>query len=437
MQVFMRSFARFTHTMFRAFFIVALVATASVALSGSSRAANGDQLRQITGDRGSAGGCSINTGIAFDGTNLLLSCWYDNKIVAVSPADGHFVTSHAITGVNGMGAIAYDGVGHVLWVCSLHSDVGRVNLATNTYTKAFTSAGCTDGLAYDGKDGTIWTSADAAYTTQHYTSAGVQINSYSNSGLLGNCGNSGIAVGGDLLYLANNGCSEIYRVAKDFSSSTLFATFSRRLEDLECDDLTFASQGKAAIWSIDAYDTILNAWEIPAGSCNFGGGVTTAQPTPEPTRPQVTATSPSCGLAVITATGVTPGLPHQIVVTPSAGGTPIIANIATDASQKVTATIPTGGGTFDVFVRMTSNQVTVTNTVILKVAACAVATPTPTPTPKPATPTPAPTPTPTPAPIAQLPSTGTGGDNGTPIAALAAIALALAAFALRKRDSRT
>jgi hypothetical protein len=28
---------------------------------------------------------AIGTGIAFDGTNLLLSCWSDNTIVEVSP----------------------------------------------------------------------------------------------------------------------------------------------------------------------------------------------------------------------------------------------------------------------------------------------------------------------------------------------------------------
>ena len=91
-------------------------------------------------------------------------------------------------------------------------------------------------------------------------------------GKIGNSMNSGIAVGGAKLYLANNGGQQIYEVAKDFSTFTLFASFPRRLEDLECDNITFLPDGKAAIWSNDAYDNTLNAWEIPFGVCLFGGG---------------------------------------------------------------------------------------------------------------------------------------------------------------------
>lgn len=200
---------------------------------------------------------------------------------------------------------------------------------------------------------------------------------------------------------------------------------------------TYTSNGTTGTDTITATATISGNdgahTQVSDTATKIWGGATT--PTAPPSQTQVSATSPSCGQAVIEATGVTPGLPHQIVVTPSTGGTPIIANVSADASQKVGATIITGGGTFTVFVRMTSNQVTVSNTVIFTVAPCVVATPTPTPTP--ATPTPKlATPTPTPAPIAQLPSTATGGDSGLPIAALAAIAIALAAFALR-RYSRT
>jgi hypothetical protein len=40
---------------------------------------------------------------------------------------------------------------------------------------------------------------------------------------------------------------------------------------MECDNITFASSGKTVMWSQDAYDNILTAYEIPAGSCGFGG----------------------------------------------------------------------------------------------------------------------------------------------------------------------
>lgn len=328
--------------------IIALVLSASVYASKPAVAADGDQLRQITADRGPAGSCSINTGIAFDGTNLLLSCWYDSNIVAVSPADGHFVAVHAITGVGGMGALAWDNGRHLLWACSLYSSVGTVNLVTNTFTPVFNSAGCTDGLAYDGSDDTIWSSADAASTTQHYTIAGVLLNSYSNSGLIGGCGNSGIAVGGNLLYLANNGCSQIYRVNKTFTTSTFFATFPRRLEDLECDNLTFAAQGKGAMWSIDAYDTILNAWEIPAGSCAFGGGDTTP---------------PTCVLTAVLA-----GPPKQIQITVRDTGSGL-ASIVVTSSVNANTPVPafTVGTTDPVVVTSTKINQTLAASVSLRV----------------------------------------------------------------------
>ncbi len=239
--------------------------------AGAAGAANGDNLRTITADTSGTACPSIGTGLAFDGTNLLLSCWFDNKIVAINPANGSQVSIHTISGASGFGALAWDNGRGLLWACQdAGSEVGTINLTTNTFTPVFNSLGCTDGLAYDGSDDTIWSSADVSPTDEHYTPTGTLIMSFVNGGKIGGCGNSGIAVGGPNLYLANDGCSQIYTVAKDFSTSTLFASFPRRLEDLECDNVTFDPVG--AIWSKDAYDNILNAWEIPAGSCLFGGG---------------------------------------------------------------------------------------------------------------------------------------------------------------------
>jgi uncharacterized repeat protein (TIGR01451 family) len=251
--------------------VLLAVLLAGLFLTGVGTAASGDSLRTITADTTGTACPNIGTGLAFDGTNLLLSCWNDNKIVAVSPADGHQIAIHSISGGSGFGALAWDNVRHLLWACNFHgTEVGTINLTTDTYTAAFSSLGCTDGLAYDGSDDTIWSSADVSPTDEHYTPGGTLLMQFSNVGKIGGCGNSGIAVGGAKLYLANNGCSQIYEVAKDFSTSTLFASFPARLEDLECDNLTFFPKG--AIWSKDAFDNILNAWEIPADSCLFGGG---------------------------------------------------------------------------------------------------------------------------------------------------------------------
>lgn len=248
-----------------------------------AQAVPGDNLRTIIADRtgtacasfdpdGNHGG--VGVGIAFDGTNLLISCSDDNTITVVRPSDGSQVQIHNVSGTTQLGALAWDSGRGLLWACSGFGDrlVGTIDLTTDQFTSVFESQGCFDGLAYDASDDTLWSGEDVAESVEHYTTAGTLLSSNTVTGMIGSCGKSGIAVGGAKLYVANNGCSEIYEIAKDFSSSVLFAQFPARLEDLECDNVTFATDGKAAIWSTDAYDNILNAWEIPTGACLFGGG---------------------------------------------------------------------------------------------------------------------------------------------------------------------
>ena len=246
------------------------VVLCALAWSGVASAANGDLLRQIHADQ-SGTACvngGIGVGLAFDGTNLLVSCYYDSTIVAVSPVDGHQISVHHILGATALGALAWDNGRGVVWACSGFNTVGTINLNTDVFLPAFAGPGCFDGLAYDGSDDTIWTSPDATNSVTHSTTSGTQLATYSPPLP---CGNSGIAVGGPLLYLATDGCQSIYTSPKDFSAApTFFASFPARLEDMECDNLDFPGVG--AMWSKDAYDTTLNAWEIPNGSCIFGGG---------------------------------------------------------------------------------------------------------------------------------------------------------------------
>ncbi|MBS3109727.1 hypothetical protein J4227_04325 [Candidatus Woesearchaeota archaeon] len=236
----------------------------------AASAVPGDNLRQIIGAYSEP--CGINTGIAFDGTNLLMSCWSHNVLDVLSPADGSLVGTVTVPGYDGLMAMAWDASRNKLWMCAEHNDVILVDTSDGSSVFMFTAPNsCTDGLAYDGSDDTVWTSGDVHSTIYHYQTDGTEIGSFSMSGKIGSCGNSGIAVGGDKLYLANNGCSQIYEASKDLSSSVLFASFPERLEDMECDDITFAGDGVGAIWSQDAYDRIINAYEIPQGQCGFGG----------------------------------------------------------------------------------------------------------------------------------------------------------------------
>jgi hypothetical protein len=254
----------------------AALAVVAGLLTGVARAADGDPLASF--DASATAGIpfcqvGVGTGIAFDGTDLLLSCWGSNVLQRVDPVTHLSHGSVTVAGGSDFGALAYDATRDRVWACQSFSTVVRIDLGTLSLDPGVSLpvAGCVDGLAYDATDDTLWTSPDADGTDYHYRTDGTPIASFANAGRLGACGNSGIAVGGDKLYLANNGCSQIYQVAKDFTSSSLLSTFPRRIEDLECDEMTFAP--KAAIWSVDAYDRELNAWEIPAGSCNHGGGV--------------------------------------------------------------------------------------------------------------------------------------------------------------------
>jgi len=212
----------------------------SMAMAGSpgvASAANGDNLRTIIADRGGAACTStdasgshsgVGVGIAFDGTNLLLSCAEDGNIVAVSPGDGSHVATHLVAGISNFGALAWDNGHKLLWACTDSTSVGTIDLTANTFTPKFEVAGCFDGLAYDAADDTIWASPDAFTTVYHYSSGGTLIESFPVS--LGGFGNSGIAVGGPLLYLANNGGSQIYTSDKAFSTPpALFASFPRRI----------------------------------------------------------------------------------------------------------------------------------------------------------------------------------------------------------------
>jgi hypothetical protein len=329
--------------------VVAAAMLATTVIASPVAAVNGDLLRTITADKTGAL-CSIQTGVGFNGTNLLLSCWYNNTILVTSPVDGSQVAAHSITGASGFGALAWDSSTSLLWACNMGTggyEVGTISLVTDTYTPVFQSQGCIDGLAYDGSDNTIWASYDAAPTVQHYTTSGTLLSSHSIS-LGGTATNSGIAVGGTNLYLANDGSSQIYTVAKDFSTETLFATFPARLEDMECDNVSFP--GKTVIWSQDAYDSILNAYEIPNGSCNFGGGVSgSISLTP------ATATNPAGTHHTVTAHVTSGGAPlaSQVVTFTVTGqnagatGTCVPASCATDATGNVTFTYLDANGAGD------------------------------------------------------------------------------------------
>jgi uncharacterized repeat protein (TIGR01451 family) len=233
-----------------------------------TRAATGDTLGQIT----AGGSCSpYNVGLTFDGTDLFVSCYGNNLIDIISPADGSLVGQITVSGESILGALSYDPSRSRLWVCNGAERVLLVNPADGSVEASFASNGCIDGLAYDGLDDTLWAGPDQDCDVTHYDTDGTVIAVFDACPLLGGRGKSGIAVAGGKLYVANASFGEVYQVEKDFSaSSLLFGSGGVWLEDLECDDVTFAP--KSALWIQDAFDRVLTAVEIPTGACPFGGG---------------------------------------------------------------------------------------------------------------------------------------------------------------------
>lgn len=255
------------------------IETGALPAWGGPQLAPGDAVRNISGAYSQP--CSINVGIAFDGTNLLMSCYNHPTLDVLSTTDGSLVGTLTVPGVAGVGAMAYDAANGTIWICTDPFNYGSARVAeydpvTQSVLRSFLPpTGCADGLAYDGTDGTLYMSWDVeAYVHHVDPSTGTQIRQVEVRSLMGGFyGSSGIATGGPSIFLANNGGSQIWEAPKDFSSSSLFATFPRRIEDLECDDVTFAPD-IAVIWQQDAYDRLINAFEIPAGACPFGGGGT-------------------------------------------------------------------------------------------------------------------------------------------------------------------
>jgi hypothetical protein len=253
---------------------------AATAASAAAEAVPGTVLRTIgePGDRCRAPG----GGVAFDGTSLLTSCEGGAVIEALSPADGSVVTTYRISGADSFGALAWDRTRGLLWAC--HGGAGtdtvvyQIDLAARTATPKVTGVpGCRTGLAYDGADDTLWLGPDDGPTLYHYSVAGERLGAFAlNLGSRepeGPCDNAGIAVGGGDVFLSNDGCSQLYRTHRtDPAAVELVANTDQvQLGDLECDDVTFAGHGQAAIWSRNPSGGALTAFELDAGGCGYGG----------------------------------------------------------------------------------------------------------------------------------------------------------------------
>jgi len=254
-----------------------------------AHAAVGDVVSSVVFDTPCSSG--VGVGIAFDGTNLWYSCAKSHTDLYRAGTDGVVTASYSING--GLGALAYDagrngiwagpGIGRAradaVWFISL--DAGK-NVVGFALVGNVPEAGLLDdGLAYDGLTDDLYFSTDSSVTISHYDvvpgsppTVGVHLDDFAWGG--SGCFNSGLAIGGTLLYEGSDGCNHVWVVDKvsklpafDFPTSI----GAIRDEDLECDEITFAGIGKEVMWSIEAFEPRqAGAYEIPAGSCKHGGG---------------------------------------------------------------------------------------------------------------------------------------------------------------------
>ena len=147
-----------------------------------------------------------------------------------------------------------------------------------------------DGIGYDGTDDSLWISGDVSTVIDHVKASDgspatpAQITPKNAAG--GDLGSiRGVIVGsGDLLYLGQNGNSQIVQVKK--SDGAFIAVFASpggtRDEGLECDPVNFAP--KLALWSREFETASAAVIELAPGTCSCGG---------VPVTPRITAQVPT------------------------------------------------------------------------------------------------------------------------------------------------
>jgi len=260
----------------------------------TASAATGDHVGSVTFSVDCTNSSNLGVGIAYDGTNLWYSC-YDQStdLYRANPQTGVVTASYSIAG--GLGALSYDATRNVLWAGK--GNPGESNepvreIALNGAkdvigsSVAFTVPGSClvdDGLAFDARnvatpaDDVIYYSNDCGTTTiRVFDLTGALVESFPWAGTA--CYNSGLAIGGQLLYQGSDGCSHAWVVDKTskalaFDFSTAVASDPNfRDEDLECDPNTFTALSKQVMWSKEAYNPQrAHAFEIPLNTCGVGG----------------------------------------------------------------------------------------------------------------------------------------------------------------------
>lgn len=257
-----------------------LFAAALLAGIGPVSAATGDQLAYFDATSVDVPACASTngSGVAHDGTNLILSCWDSNVLERVSGTWGSFANAGPITitglSAGGLGALDWDPGRQKLWACNRDQQVVLIDMTAGSVVQSFAvpGAGCTDGLAYDASDDSLWmtkSANDDNWVIYHYKANGTFLAQFDVDPLaIFAYPPSGIAVACNQLYISGHDQTHVLVGPKTLGSATAFFQPDPNnafMSDLTLDSHSFS--GKSALWVLDRNSRRLWAAELP--DCNL------------------------------------------------------------------------------------------------------------------------------------------------------------------------
>jgi hypothetical protein len=369
-------------------------------------AAPGSVIADVTTPEGQV----LSKSIAFDGRYLYYTEFNGTVLhrIDVPPAGGvTAATGHIdipITGApSGINAMSYDATRDLFWAAggdglSIYK-LSRTGIATVVFTidpatnrpgdcKYLTCSAETNGLAIDGTDDTLWYSPDATMRVYHYrtyaSAAGhavlVDATPYVDVDIPPNdmtpqCGYteaSGVAVGGDHLFILGGGCPYLFEYTKTGTKLgwIQYAYPGQSPWEIVCDNFSYPV---SVFWARDAYYGHIRAIQQTAsGACGYGGLPPTAR--------TLKVTGPS---------SVEAGQPNAVTVAArDVRGNPVpqyagrVHFTSSDTSATVVlpadSTLTSGQGTFSVTLTKAGAQtVSATDTVTASISGSASVTVTP------------------------------------------------------------
>ena len=287
------------------------VAPESNVVSQFSIAALGDVVHQLDASTflnpGYTNHCSV--GLAFDGSSLYYNRCGDENMYKIHPVTGALEDTFDTNVELKPNAMAYDATRNGIWfgtqACSGSSprkmpiylwdlDDDSVTLMfevpetlINPATGADFLGFCfLDGLTFNANgpgaaDDELWFSDDINPNLGVFKTDGTFVAGYDATDTHAGLSTlSGLAIGGPNLYMGNNGGGKVFRADKDtLAFVDLFASEDERLEDMECDPITFNNEAngfKEVMWvrhtpQSVAADDLITAFEIEPKSCREGG----------------------------------------------------------------------------------------------------------------------------------------------------------------------